>query len=202
MMSDLQFSLERNLVHDHLDQGRFTFSILTDKSYFFSPLDIQLNTFQYHMITISFRQLLTRQDNFSRPDSRLEPHCNTGHIFFLDLYPLQFFQLFDPRLHLNGFCRLISETLYKIFCILNLLLLVLISPHLLFDPFFMQLLELRISHFIIIHFPQRNLKRPGGHIIQKSTVMRHQDYSPGISLQKRFQPGNRFYIQMIGRLIE
>ena len=67
MMSDLQFSLERNLVHDHLDQGRFTFSILTDKSYFFSPLDIQLNTFQYHMITISFRQLLTRQDNFSRP---------------------------------------------------------------------------------------------------------------------------------------
>ena len=52
-MSQLQRALKRNLIHDTLYQGRFTFTVFTDECHFFSSLDRQIDMFENQMISIT-----------------------------------------------------------------------------------------------------------------------------------------------------
>ena len=135
-MPDLQVSLIGNLIHDHFHQSCFTFSVPSDKSNFLSPQHIKIYFMQYHVITIRFTQIPPTHDNIPRTYCRLESHIDPCRIFLFYLDSFYLFQLFDSGLHLYCFRRLITETLDKILCILNLFLLILVSTLLLLDTFF------------------------------------------------------------------
>jgi hypothetical protein len=50
--------------------------------------------------------------------------------------------------------------------------------------------------------PAVQLQDPLGHIVQKVAIMGHGNNGAGIALQMMLQPGDRFGVQMVGRLVE
>ena len=71
----------------------------------------------------------------------------------IDLQPLEFLELFDTTLYLNGFGSFIAEALDELLRVGNHLLLVLIRPHLLFVPFLTKFNKARIINIVIIYTP-------------------------------------------------
>jgi len=43
---------------------------------------------------------------------------------------------------------------------------------------------------------------PAGDLVEEIAVMRHRDDGAGIVLEEPLQPGDRFGVQMVGRLVE
>src|SRR5699024_3734741 len=123
-------------------------------------------------------------------------------ILFIHLDTFNFFQLFNTALHLHGLSRLITKTFDKLFRILYLLLLILISTELLLATFLSQNDKLVILHLIIINLPASNLNRAGSHIIKKSPVMTDKNDSIGTGSQKILQPLNTLDIKMVSGLIQ
>ena len=201
-MSYHQFSFVRNLTHDTLYQGRFTFTVLSYKGNLLAPIDGQGHIMKDDMIAVRFlypfadNRIIARTYGWRKfqPQSRV--------VFFINLNRNDLLQLLDTALYLYSLCRLVTETFDKIFCILYFFLLILISAQLLFATFLAEYDELVVRHFIIINSSARNLNGPIGYIINKRTVVTYQYHSPRTHFQKILQPLNTFYIQMVGRLVQ
>ena len=127
-------------------------------------------------------------------------HLFVIHLIHLDRH--NFLQLLDATLHLYGLGRFISESLYKVLNISDFLLLVLVSPQLLFTTFLAKYDILIVFHFVVLYPSAGNLQRTIGNIIDKRTVVAHEYYRLGTLSKKLFQPLDTFDIKMVGRLIE
>ena len=126
----------------------------------------------------------------------------TSVILLLHLNPVQFLQLFDPRLHLNRLGCLVPETVNELLSILDQFLLILIGGMLDRDPLLFQGHILGIRNPVIIDFPQGKLDGPVGHIVKENPVVGDDQNSPRVGAQKTLQPLDRFNIEVIGGLIQ
>ncbi len=80
-------------------------------------------------------------------EAEVEPRV----VDLVDLYALDFGELFHAALDLHGLGGLVAETLYERLSVGNLLLLVEVCAHLLFDTFLAQLDKFGIVDRIVIY---------------------------------------------------
>ena len=155
-----------------------------------------------HMLSIILAYLIADNRIITASQTRreLEMHLFVIHLIHLDRY--NFLQLLDATLHLYRLSRFISESLYKVLNISDFLLLVLVSPQLLFTTFLAKYDILIVFHFVVLYPSAGNLQRTIGNIIDKRTVVAHEYYRLGTLSKKLFQPLDTFDIKMVGRLIE
>src|SRR5574344_668790 len=120
--------------------------------------------------------------------SRRKFQIDGGVVLIINFYAFYLVQSFDARLYLYCLCGFITESLYKIFCVLYLLLLVSICTHLLFSTLFAQFHKLGIWNFIIINVSARYFNGTIGYRVKKSPIMTDQQYGRAIGFQKILQP--------------
>ncbi len=87
----------------------------------------------------------------ARAWGRRESQVKTRGVDLIDLYALDFGELFHAALDLHGLGGLVAETLYERLSVGNLLLLVEVCAHLLFDTFLAQLDKFGIVDRIVIY---------------------------------------------------
>ena len=123
-------------------------------------------------------------------------------VHLVDLYGYYFLQLLDLLLNLNGLRGLIAETLNKLAHVGHLLLLVLVSPQLLFTTLLAQHHILVVLDFIVDDTATGNLERTIRHVVDKGTVVTDQHHSLRTRRQELLQPLYRLYVQMVGGLVK
>ena len=170
-MTDGQFAVKVNLTHYTFHQCRFTFTVLTDKSYFLSPIDSEVYIMKNNMITIRFAHVFANHRIVSATAGRRKFQAKRGAVFFVHFNTLYLFQLLDAALYLHGFSCFIAEAFNEIFRILYLFLLILVSAELLFATFLAQDNKFVILHFVIINLSTGNFDSTCGYVVQKSAVM-------------------------------
>ena len=127
------------------------------------------------------------------------------HLLVIDLIHLDrhdFLQLFDTTLHLYRLGWLISESLYKVLDVSDFLLLVLVSPQLLLTSLLAEHEVLVILHLVVLHPAASDFEGTIGYIINKGTVVAHQDHCLGALGEKLLQPLDTLDVEVVGRLIE
>ena len=123
-------------------------------------------------------------------------------IHLVDLDGDDLFQLPDLLLHLNSLRGLIAETLDKVFHISHFLLLILVSPQLLFTSFPAKHNVLIILHLIVYNLTARDFQRTVRHIIDKGPVMTYQHHGTRTLSQELFQPLDTLDVKVVGGLVE
>ena len=171
IMTDGQFAVKVNLTHYTFHQCRFTFTVLTDKSYFLSPIDSEVYIMKNNMITIRFAHVFANHRIVSATAGRRKFQAKRGVVFFVHFNTLYLFQLLDAALYLHGFSCFIAEAFNEIFRILYLFLLILVSAELLFATFLAQDNKFVILHFVIINLSTGNFDSTCGYVVQESAVM-------------------------------
>ncbi len=123
-------------------------------------------------------------------------------IYLVDLYTLNLGKLLDAALHLYRFGGLVTETLYKLLGVGNLLLLIAISPHLLLDTLFAKLYELGVIYIIVINLAAGDFDSAVCYIIDKSAVVTDEHHSFRLGGEKALEPLNGFDVEVVGRFVE
>ena len=134
-MTDLERTHIIQLPHDTFDECGLSFAVLTHKSHFLSAANGECHVMEHGMRAEILAQVLHDQRKITASRCRRETEVQPTCIFQIDLKSFEFFELFDTTLYLYRFGRFVPETLYKLLCILDHLLLVQIRPDLLFVPF-------------------------------------------------------------------
>ena len=130
----------------------------------------------------------------------LQVHGRIINLIHLDGHDL--LQLLHLLLHLHGLRSLIAETLYKRLHISDFLLLVLVSPQLLFTTLTAQRDILVVLH-AVVHYPAaRDFQRTVRHIIDKGAVVTHQHHSRCRLRQELLQPLDRLNVEVVRRLVQ
>ena len=128
------------------------------------------------MCTIGFLHLITDDGIVATAQTGRKLKMHGGAVNLINLYGYNLLQLFDSTLHLYGLGGLISETLYEVFNISNLLLLVLIGTQLLFSTLCTQLHILVVPHFIIDDTSTGYFQCAVAYMIDESAVMTNEDH--------------------------
>ena len=136
VMPNRQFAIKINLAHNTFYQCGLTFSVLSDKCYFFSSVNRQIHIVENNMMSVCLTYIFANNRIISATAGRGEFQTEGRVVFLVHFNAVYFFQLFDTALYLYGFGCLITETFDKVFRILYLFLLILVSTELLFTTFF------------------------------------------------------------------
>ena len=120
----------------------------------------------------------------------------------VDFYRHHLLQLLHLLLHLHGLGGLIAEALNELAHIGHLLLLVLVGTQLLLATLLAQDDILAVLHPVVDDVATADLEGAVGYIINKGTVVAHQDHCPTPRGQQLLQPLYRLNVQMVGRLVE
>ena len=88
-------------------------------------------------------------------------------------------QLLDAALHLHGLGGLVTEALYELFHVGNLLLLVLVRPELLFPALCAQFDILVVLHLVVEHPAAAYLECAVGYVVDECPVVAHQHHGLG-----------------------
>ena len=152
-MSHFERTCKRYLTHDTLHQGGLSLAILAHKCHLLTTLDCKRYTRKHGVRTIIFAQLVADNGIIATAQARwkLEVHTLVVHLVHLDRH--YFLQLSNALLHLHRLSGLIAETLYEGFGVGYLLLLVFISPQLLFTSLGSQGYILIVFHLIVLYLP-------------------------------------------------
>ena len=201
-MSQLEFAVKRNLPHDAFHEGRFAFAVFTDESDFFPAANGQRCVFENGVAAVRFAHVFHDNGVGSGTRRRREFQPQSGIVFLVNFNSIQFFQLLDAALHLHGFRGFVAETFDKILRISDLLLLVFVSPELLFAAFFPQFHVFGIIDAVIVNFSQGNFDRSQANPVNKSPVVGNDNHGVGLRSEEIFEPLNGLNIQVIGRLVE
>ena len=181
-MTYLQHTVKRYLTHDTLHEGRFSLTVLTDESHFFTSLNNKVDPLKDRLTRsvtmqstwISLPQSLCNDWIISTAQAwrKLQTHSRIVHFIHLNRYNL--LQLANTLLHLYGFRSLITEPFNERLCIGNLLLLVLIRTELLLTAFLSEDKILVILHTIVLHVSTGYLQRTVCNVIDERTVVAHK----------------------------
>ena len=113
-----------------------------------------------------------------------------------------FLQLANLLLHLHGFRGLVAEAVDELARLLNLALLVLVGPQLLFAALFSEYDILVVFHPVVDDLSAGDFQRAIGDIIDESAVVAHEHHSRRTLCQKLLQPLDRLNVEMVRRLVE
>ena len=197
-----QFPFIRNLIHDALDKGRLTFTVLSYKRYFFTTVDSQCDIVEYYVVAISLFHSFTNHRIVSRTHGRCKLQTKRRSIFFVDFNRHNLFQLLDAALYLHSFGSLIAETFDKVFCIFYFFLLILVRTELLLATFLAQHHKLVVCNLVIVDMSAGNLNCAVSDIVDESTVVTYQHDCTRTDFEEILQPLDTFNIEVVGRLVE
>ena len=134
-MSYGEFAVKRNLTHYAFYQRRLTLTVTAHESHFLTALDCKVHAAEHLMVAVALGHTLTNHGVVAAAygGRKLKTHGLVVHLINLNGYYL--FKCLDAALNLHGLGGFVSETLYEILGISNLLLLVLIGTELLLAAF-------------------------------------------------------------------
>lgn len=85
----------------------------------------------------------------------------------VDFDTFYFCKLFDAALYLHRFCGLVAESLYEVFGVGNLLLLVAVGTHLLLYALLAETYELGVVYSVVVYPAARNFNGAVGYVVDK-----------------------------------
>ena len=150
-MSHLKITVKGYLVHDTLHESGFTLTVSSYERHLLAALYAQRHITENSMLAISLAHVIAdnREITTAQAWRKLEVHGRVVHLVHLDRHNL--LQLLYSALHLNSLCGLITESLDEVAQVGNLLLLILVCPHLLLSPLLAQLHIFIVFHAIVNH---------------------------------------------------
>ena len=171
------------------------FTVPADKSNLLPSFNHHITPFENTLdraigIAVTRLHILCLEHHLPRTWSRRKFQNQSRSILIINLNSLYLLQLLNPRLHLIGLGRLITEPLNKLLTFLNHSLLIDISGALLFHSLLPQHKILRIRNFVILYLSKNNLNSTGSYPVQKSPVVGNQNNRTAVSCQIIFQPLN------------
>ena len=183
------------------EESRLSCPVFPDDPYFLPVPDPQRQTEKRLLITDL--QLLRLHHPFVSRNLRLNiPRKDMDLILQRLFHPLHPLQDGLPGADKGGFSGLMPEPLDQCFKPLHLLLLLLIGLpdpcRLLLPLFAIPCIVSRIS----FQLPPAELIDHRSNLIQKKTVMGHENHCLRVGLHILLQPDDGFYVQMVGRLIQ
>ena len=201
-MSYLQRTFKGDFIHDALHKCGFSLAVLAHKCHFLATLYGESHTREHQVAAIALCHIFSNHRIVARTRCGRKFQVDVRIIHLIYLNSLYLFKLFDAALHLHRLRSLVAESLYELFSVLNLLLLVHVGTHLLLYTLLAQLHKLGVVHIIVINLATRNLNGSRGHIVDKSAVVTHQNHSIRLGLEEIFKPLYRLNIEVVGRLVE
>ncbi len=203
IMSQCKFSgIIRNLTHNTLYKRRLTFAILADKSNLLSTVDGQVHIMENNVLTVGFLHILADNRIITATTTANELQAQRGVVFFIHLDTFYLFKLLDATLHLHCFGSLVPEAFDKVFRILYLLLLILVSTQLLLPTLLAKHHELIIFHFIVVNASTSYFDGTCSDVVQKGTVVADKHHRIGTGGKKVLQPLDTFDIKVVGGLVK
>ena len=140
----------RQFADQHTCQRGLTLAIATDECNLLASLNHEIGSAENVLCAEALAYLLHLGHNLTRARCGRELDVQGREIFLIDLDTLQSFELFDSRLHLIRFGRLVAETLDKLLGLFDHTLLVFVGCHLLFAALTTQYNVLTIRHFVVV----------------------------------------------------
>ena len=146
-MPDFQVSIKRDLSHDTFHQGRLSLTVLSHKGDFLTSFDGHIDLREHRMLTIGLSDALAYHRIVTTAQTGRELQVHGGIINLIHLYRHDLLQLFNLLLYLHSLGCLITETLYKLAHVRNLLLLILVGTQLLLPTLFAK------HHILVVFYP-------------------------------------------------
>ena len=202
VVAHFQCAIKRNLVHDTLHESRLTFAILTYKRHLFASLYSKRNVREDGMVAICLAYSIADYRIVATTQTWWKLQVHSRIVYLVDFYRHNLFQLLDAALHLHSLGWLIAESLYEVFDVGNLFLLILVSTNLLLSSLGSEHHILVVFHLIVNSLTTGNLDSAIANIIDESTVVAHQYHSLGALSQELLEPLYTLDIEVVGRLIE
>ena len=193
---------KRNLSYNGLDKSCFPNTIWSDNSYCVKFTNIQIDRLGQHLVIITNSRIFYSQNDISRRLSRAKGHISRTTASVWLVQTLHFFQLFASGLSAFG-CRCPNQiAIDKILQSSNFLLLLFIILGLRQELLLLLPNKTRVISHIAVQRMLGQVQCHSGYFIKKITVVTDDDESSAIVTQVVFQPSNRLYIQVVGRLIQ
>ena len=140
----------RQLTDQHTCQRGLALAIATNQSDLLATFDHEIGAAENVFRSETLAHLLHLGHNLTRTRCGRKLDVQRREILLIDLDSLQSFELFDTRLHLIRFCRLVAETLDKFLGLFDHTLLILVCCHLLFASLASQHNVLTIRYFVVV----------------------------------------------------
>ena len=210
-MPDLQFTIERYLVHDALHERGLSLTVLAHEGHLFATLDGQVYMVEDQMRgkrwvlggeRILLSDVVANHGIVARTEAGREFQVHGAIVHLVNLDGHHFLQLFDFLLHLHSLCGLIAETLDEGPHVGHLLLLVLVGTYLLFASLCAELHVFVVFYFVVYYLSATDFQCAIGDIVDKSPVVAHQYYGFSALHQELLQPLYAVDVQMVGGLVE
>ena len=195
------------LVQRQADESGLPFAVASHEGYLFAPLDddVRARKDVFLGLAVAGREgharLFGFDDHLSRTRGRGKPDVHRRIVFLFDFDAFDLVELFDARLHLVRFGRLVAEFFDEFFGLFDHPLLVFIGGDLLLAPFGPQFDVAAVRHFVVGGPPAGDLDGAVGDVIEECPVVRNEDHRPAV-LQVGFQPLDALDVEVVGRLVE
>ena len=192
----------RNLTHNTLYKRRLTFAVLTDKSNLLSSVDSQIHIVENNVPPVGFLHILADNGIITATAAANKLQAQRGVVFLIHLDTFYLFKLLDATLHLHSLGSFVPETLDKVFRILYLLLLILVSTQLLLPALLAKHHELIVFHFIVVNASTSYFDGTRSDIVQKGAVVADKHHRIGTGGKEVLQPLDTLDVKVVGRLVE
>ena len=183
------------------DERRLAGAVHTDQRHAIAALDRESSIAKDELLAVALRECFGFDDH-AAGGRRLREFEVNHRLFIRNLDALDFFQLFNPRLHLLGLARLVAEAVDESLKVLDLVALVAPGSHELGTA----LVFLR-EVFCVVALVDGEALVPYLHgavdgDVEKVAVVGDQDVAEGVSLEVVLEPVACFEIQVIRGLVQ
>ena len=201
-MSHLEHAVERDFLHDTLDERGLTLAVVSDERHLLPPLDGEVDMREHQMLSVGLRHLVADEWEVSASRTLREFEVEACCVDVVHLYNLHTFERLHAALHLIGLGGLISELLDESLGLLDFLTLILVGSELLLPPLVAQDDILVVLHLVVVDMSARDFYGAVGHVVDKRTVVADEDDRVGLLLDKLLEPLDGPDVEVVGRLVE
>ena len=192
----------RKLPDEHAGHGRLALAVASHQRNLVALLDGEVGAAEDMLRAERHAGLLDFGHNLPRAGGGRELDVERREVLLLDFDAFQTVELLDARLHLVRLGGLVAELFDELLGLLNHPLLVFVGGQLLRPALGAQDDVFRVGNLVVVDFAQRELDRARGHIVQKGTVVRDEQYGAVVVAQVLLQPLNRLDVEVVRRLVE
>ena len=192
-MSDGELTGVLNLVHDGLDHSRFAFTVLAHECYLLASFDhegsvVEDVVFGLEWLGVACTHIVANHRIGAAARRWWELQAESRCVFLIDLDQFEFLKPLDLALHLIGLGIGALESLDKLLCLGNLLLLILVLLLLLCTAFLAKLKIMRVSGLVVVDAAESDLDGAGGDGIDKLAVVADEHHCHWAVVDELLEP--------------
>ena len=195
-------SIVAKLAQDATHERCLSLAIASYEGNLLAAVDSKIDIAEHFVIAETLCNILAHHRIVSAASGGREFQSQTTRVLLVDDDGYHLFELLDAALHLHSLCRLVAETLDKLFRIGNLFLLVLVGTNLLLATLLAQLHKFVVRHLVIVNASAGNLYRAGGDGVQKRAVVADKHHCIAAARKELLEPLYTFNIKVVGGLVE